>query len=263
MLGRPPRSAFTLIELLVVVTIIVVLLALLTPAMDRAVYQAELAACGAKLKAIGGGATTYAMANTRHYPVRDGAADVNDVWYPFLLRDGAHDERPSLAKALDINQALNDPAAGSVDLLTQTTTYVFTSYNLWFSWRYDPNGPDPPPAERGMFKVGDRWVWDGRDYDVIASDHDRIAATYDASLCSHPDDWRVMDHASEEDSAACWIRWQNLAALRGPTELNYAYDDGSVRRWAAVKGRDDRMVMVPDRNDAKYQLDWWATVPSR
>ena len=34
--------AFTLVELLVVITIIVILLALLTPAMDRAVYHAEM-----------------------------------------------------------------------------------------------------------------------------------------------------------------------------------------------------------------------------
>src|ERR1043165_1931025 len=54
-----PR-AFTLIELLVVITIIVVLLALLTPALDKAMYQAELAVCGANLRAIANGAIPYA-----------------------------------------------------------------------------------------------------------------------------------------------------------------------------------------------------------
>ena len=47
---RLAKSAFTLIELLVVVTIIVVLLAMLTPALDKAIYQAELAVCGAHKK---------------------------------------------------------------------------------------------------------------------------------------------------------------------------------------------------------------------
>src|ERR1041385_7046662 len=46
-------TAFTLIELLVVVTIIVVLLALLTPALDRAIYRAELLRCGANQKGTG------------------------------------------------------------------------------------------------------------------------------------------------------------------------------------------------------------------
>lgn len=40
-------KAFTLIELLVVITIIVVLLALLVPALDKAIYQAQLSVCAA------------------------------------------------------------------------------------------------------------------------------------------------------------------------------------------------------------------------
>ena len=39
------QSAFTLVELMVVITIIVLLLALMMPALDKAVYQAELASC--------------------------------------------------------------------------------------------------------------------------------------------------------------------------------------------------------------------------
>ena len=44
------RIAFTLIELLVVITIIVILLALLVPAINKGIYAAELAKCGSQLK---------------------------------------------------------------------------------------------------------------------------------------------------------------------------------------------------------------------
>ncbi len=54
-------KGYTLIELLVVITIIAVMLALLSPAMDRAIYQAELAVCGANLHGIGLGIGVCAM----------------------------------------------------------------------------------------------------------------------------------------------------------------------------------------------------------
>ena len=64
------HRAFTLIELLVVITIIIVLLALLAPALDQAVYQAELAVCGTHLHALGAGLQTYTVDHKRHYPSR-------------------------------------------------------------------------------------------------------------------------------------------------------------------------------------------------
>ena len=61
--------AFTLIELLVVITIIVVLLSILVPALDKAIYRAELVRCaGGNLKVMASGVTTYAMENKRYYP---------------------------------------------------------------------------------------------------------------------------------------------------------------------------------------------------
>jgi prepilin-type N-terminal cleavage/methylation domain-containing protein len=60
-------NGFTLIELLVVVTIIVVLLALLTPALDRAIEAAERAVCGSQLDLFGTAVPQYAMDNKRSY----------------------------------------------------------------------------------------------------------------------------------------------------------------------------------------------------
>ena len=60
-----PRPAFTLIELLVVVTIIVGLLAMLAPALDGAIEQAQRAACGANERAIYLGSYGYAMGHKK------------------------------------------------------------------------------------------------------------------------------------------------------------------------------------------------------
>ena len=64
------RKAFTLVELLVIITIIVVLLALLAPAMGKAIYQAQLAACATRLKSFATGVTVYAIDYRRSYPHR-------------------------------------------------------------------------------------------------------------------------------------------------------------------------------------------------
>src|SRR5687767_1042700 len=77
------RRAFTLIELLVVVTIIVVLLALLTPALDRAIYVAELALCGTHARGIAVSVQSYAAAHKRFYPYRPGVE--LGFWSPNIL----------------------------------------------------------------------------------------------------------------------------------------------------------------------------------
>src|ERR1051326_3589056 len=95
-------AGFTLVELLVVITIIVVLLSLLAPAIDRAIYQAELARCGAQLRAIASQTVTYAMGARRTYPYRVGARDPD--WSESNLIRNANpgsfgsnwDERPSI-----------------------------------------------------------------------------------------------------------------------------------------------------------------------
>src|SRR5688572_14459762 len=110
------RPGFTLIELLVVVTIIVVLLALLTPALDKAIYSAELAVCGSQLHAIGSGATIYAAQFRRYYPYREysqrsqaRAVDIRYMELPGAGPSSGIDERPLLRTFMPLNETLNDP----------------------------------------------------------------------------------------------------------------------------------------------------------
>ena len=61
-------SGFTLIELLVVVTIIVILLSLLTPALDTAIQKTELTVCAARQRGLGEIFNQYAAEYKRKYP---------------------------------------------------------------------------------------------------------------------------------------------------------------------------------------------------
>ena len=63
----PRSAAFTVVELLVVVTIIVVLMALLAPAIDGAMEAASRARCGAQQRAIHGAVWQYTSSNRSSY----------------------------------------------------------------------------------------------------------------------------------------------------------------------------------------------------
>src|SRR5688500_8442249 len=70
MASRDNPRAFTLIELLVVAAIIAVLIALLLPALDAAIYQAELTQCGANQGSMAMALQIYAAKHQRRYPHR-------------------------------------------------------------------------------------------------------------------------------------------------------------------------------------------------
>src|SRR5688572_16271253 len=108
------RHAFTLIELLVVVAIIVVLLAMLTPALDKAIYAAELTVCGANMKVIGTAVTSYASNQRRYYPNRTLAEN-----RAMNISGNGKDFRPAISPYLSINKNLIDPFCKPVDISVQ------------------------------------------------------------------------------------------------------------------------------------------------
>lgn len=75
---------FTLIELLVVVTIIVVLLAMLVPAMDKAIEASLRAVCATRLHSFGLGIGQYSMDNKRRVPL---PVQAYGGPYPSLIRN--------------------------------------------------------------------------------------------------------------------------------------------------------------------------------
>ncbi len=247
------RCAFTLIELLVVVAIITILLALLMPALDKAVYQAELTVCGARLKAITTGVTSYATGNKRSYPNRPGVT-LDGGYQPVFLLDNAYDDRVLLRPYMPINTTLEDPLCAKVDLEdTAASVYVFAGYDLWFGWNYHPNGI----SQKGMNRMGDRFTWD-RSFNLLAGDYD-ILQDGQFAVGSHPDRDGLMVNSPFQNRTSggnicTYSQWgASNAKPRGLIDMNFAYDDGSVRRLNGMATNpvdDPRMLRLPYTSNA-------------
>ena len=278
-----PRRAFTLIELLVVITIIVVLLALLTPALDKAIYQAELVQCGARLKAAGNGVTVYALGHKRYYPdrgikQRNPSSSVSWIVATNLARPTEqYDIRPPLRTFMSINQTLQCPFSGRVELdNTAVDVVVEASYVMFWGWQYRPGTGNAASnatgstvnAHPGMFKIGDRLGWEGKQFSTLIGD---IDMRYPGGpQASHPDREPASMSLFESDgevvvgarsAVSRWLVASNAGA-RGRLDNNFATDDGAVLRHADVldfnraeSKRDKRMEWVPVQFDVRRAAD--------
>ena len=215
--------AFSLVELLVVITIIVVLLALLTPALDQAVYQAELAVCAARQDALAAATIQYTMGHKRFYPYRKLVEEFGRTQTIELYRNPPANDLAVFQSFLSVNDNLQDPLVQPVDLTVLTSdananvndaqsgqvpqhTWVYSSIAYWAGWRY--RAPAPPiasaggtdvndptakgAAQKGMRKLGEGFEWDGRTFRMIASDHDAISELNNWVQSKHPDADGVM-----------------------------------------------------------------------
>jgi len=268
-------GGFSLVELLVVVTIIVVLLALLVPALGRAIYQARLAECAGRMKTTAGAVQTYAFDFKRFYPDRQLPTARGSNAKPAVIvmlaspNDAAGtfapmDIRPQFKGYLDINKQLNDPFVEQLDLASEPvrSNIVNCSYNLWFGLRYEENNPNGRRFY-GMERLGDHWEFQGRRYGLLMGDVDIIWS-------APPNTGRGNISASHTDfgpqpqlilqtviddfvpvyggnaTQSYWIQYNNGGpARREPLDMNYAYDDGSVQRLANMEFDDERYDKVP------------------
>jgi prepilin-type N-terminal cleavage/methylation domain-containing protein len=286
---------FTLIELLVVITIIVVLLALLTPALDKAIYQAELAVCAANQHATAAGVTAYAAGSKRAYPWREGVRD-DVAWATYQIYNGSasfqevanggkstnatvYDDRPRLRTFLGINASLNDPMTKKADFENlDADTAAFVSYNLWFGYRY--------LGQKGMYRIGDRLTWQDTQnwgpndfkgvwqFDLLIGDVDtnnrNTSPSNGYTRVSHPDKSAMLVDTVIQNNE--WggfgpefkfaLSFWEYSQGRGPVDLNFAHQDGSVTRQTDVGfdvwGKDERMAYVPAYN---LPEQWQVTMP--
>ena len=160
------QGAFTLVELLVVVTIIVLLLALLTPALSRAVYEAQLVQCGAQMRLAASGQVLYAMDHKRYWMYRRVIENRHTFSHllkgakVFIAVDADIDDRPVHEGYVDLDW-LFDTLATKVDPklhpgeMENPQETIYSNYSLQYGWGYTlgDSGIEYPP----MKKMGDRW----------------------------------------------------------------------------------------------------------
>jgi prepilin-type N-terminal cleavage/methylation domain-containing protein len=277
----PVRKGFTLIELLVVVTIIVVLLALLTPALDSALRESEMALCGANIKGVMNGAIVYTGNYRRYYPRRP-VIETYSVGPFGWLNDGGNpaiDDRKVILDYIPINAGLNCPLNTVLDIAgSQPSTYTYSDYDLWFGFYY--------VGTQGMRKHGDKLR--GVDYhsnlskryDLLVSDVSDVHVLNGYGYTTHPDDLGAWPEQTSQDSLPPWggvmiitanatLSWYsnitNTALQRGGLDLNYGYQDGSVSRIYDVQFHADdeeRMNYIPSFKDPNSDLGRRKQVPA-
>jgi prepilin-type N-terminal cleavage/methylation domain-containing protein len=263
--------AFTLIELLVVITIIAVLLALLTPALDRATYQADLAVCAARLDSIALGVSVYAMENQRTYPQRVTAVgQLRPMVVHYGGTSGQFDDRPRLVEHVGL-RTLVDPLVRLIDLSEEANddnTAVLASYCLWFGWRIiDGKG------SKGLRRIGDLLEYDDgvRKYrfNILASDADSVQTGWGFSQASHPDPGGPYMGFVQNQNSFTYAFWTHTDSRnKGPIDRQFVAADGSVQRLSGLKIQadgepDERLVAVPGVADLSTNARLKEHLPSQ
>ncbi len=245
------HRGFTLIELLVVISLITLLISLLLPALGKSRYRATLTKCASNLRQIAVGATSYATDQGDLFPQRmsnlTGGAKPGNIYIGG--GGGIYDDRPMLSKYIPINATLNDPLTGEVNMENlKPATSIEAPYHLWFGYRYT--------GQKGLMKITDRLQWQGKSFDIIASDRDVVnwgGGTWVHG--SHPDHAGVMyDEVLQMQSDShfsggnyIFSRWQSHTTFRrGLIDLNFARVDCSVFMLGQLEVQDPRLTPVPE-----------------
>jgi hypothetical protein len=131
-----------------------------------------------------------------------------------------------------------------------------------------------------MYRLGDRLEWRDprenrpvlRSHDLLVSDRDDLQAASLRTQTAHADragltanivvqngQFDLEVTGTGADSLKLTIStWSSLAG-RGEVDLNYAFQDGSVRQSRSVERLDADMETLPDLSAGP--LDWFLTVP--
>jgi type II secretory pathway pseudopilin PulG len=265
------RRVFTLVELLVVVATIAVLISLLTPALEDAVYQAELTVCGARHRALGSAVTTYATDSRRWYPYRSAVHAGNVAAWPAAVSNGtitedevaglatgegyaAYDDRPRLRPYLSLNGTLNCPLAPTVDIDgSKRDTIVRTAMDLWFGWKFSLLSGTPLVIHKNGT--------------TATSSHFDREGTYSVNVLQDgysSETAAEYNHRNYSTLNMTLTQWVSNDTQRGPVDLNHGYADLSVRRTSAALWQgDSRLSRVARFSTGKDWPEYHHLAPQR
>ena len=250
---RLVHMGFTLVELLVVIAVIVVLLALLAPGLERAVYAAEMAKCMTNLKAIASGGLIYTVDYQRRYFYRAhvivgayGAINMN-----LNSTEPNWDDRIIFRDYISVNEALNCPLNKKLDYVSSRSggsdagkidpnTLCYSDYAMWMGWRVG--------GERGMYRLGDRFTWKNVFGTGEVHSSNALAASFAQCdpagtpwYADHPDNNGLWQHWAGENAGDWWnatplytVTWSTYKPVTYLEpyvfNMNFVMDDNSVRR---------------------------------
>jgi len=252
------RNAFTLIELLVVVTIIAVLIAILMPAMSRAIYTARLVTCGSNLHQVGVGVLSYASDYAGAYPYRTVAFSSNPkkTKLAYLQPTPHADDRPMLKEYFTLG-LLECPLSSFHDdgrtVEHSTSRDIHGGYEMYFGSPINRHD-----SASYMMRVTQQTtttdLFTGQRFNVNI-----LAADMDWDFMTPIQIWNTSHPDRDPENLAPWLRedgshtmsiwWNNQSGkVRGLIDRNFLYRDGSVELMTNLEAYDDRMARIPSSN---------------
>lgn len=254
--ARTGTAAFTLLELLLVVSIIALLLTLLVPSLARARYRAHLVSCLGNQKNLVYGIHMFVTSNRDAYPRRDTIRYPKDGFKAqcFKLRGGI-DDRNEIAhyfshEGLDIVC----PLSSELPILDASISswQIENNISFWYGWQYLQSGKTG--LEQANEKIGDGFTYAGRRFHVLTGDWVFQYKTGGIGFESaHLDTPPSMSVLRVRDNRFAYSRYEsNRTTTVGQLDLNFGFDDGSVRQFDHVQfdpalgpDNDARFVQVP------------------
>lgn len=246
---RSSINVFTLIELLVVIAVIAILAAMLLPALHEAKYKAKLVVDMNNFKQLGIGAFQYTADNSGYWPHRTNNDNVAggyiDECTAIQSNNGTpYDDRQLFDPYMPLDELMNCVFAPKPAPYMSGTNLNWIELNieLWIGWQMAPDETRPK-------MIGQKATFAGETFSVLASDFD-LQNVY--PWCSHPDRWTGLLQEMYFEPPCCMLYIWSAPATnsRGPVDMHYLFDDGSVKRYNRVTLSDPRLAKVPYESSA-------------